>query len=510
MPYAKTKIPTIPEILEDERYRDLAQLLKGLHENWQPTPKQAEVGRKIFAEGKRRVFIEAGRKWGKSEFAAYLCWRLGNTIQKGQIYYFGAYAKAVREIIWASNRLQGLGPQKYIKQIHKNDMRLTFTTDTFVKCDGADEFKVSKGFTPDVVILDEFADYSPEFWQAMSPNFIPKDTIVIIISSPPWVLENSPGDPVLFVKLADAWKKTEAKAKAEGKFDKRCYVHGTIYDNIHLSPEAIEDEKQELYSLGMEEVWQREYLAKRVLGGGKRIIATFNRTNVIPHAEMLRKIEEQRDELDFIASADPSHSAFGHLLVAVNPYTKWVGFIDEILEIEESESTEHALWPRISAQITEVLGEAGVGRFFYVCDEAAKWWIVGCYSDPEIGVNYDPTEKATNDNMYGLSLLRTGFLWRKMEVSDRCKHLIFQLENYRKTRNGQIPKKDDDLIDAGRYALHKAGYILTPEDRPQSYRPHIRETMIAQRRSPENDIEETMGALFYDPSSVFDRDEDTL
>ncbi len=488
----KTKFPTASRILSDPQFRDLAELYGALNEGWTPHEGQIEVGEAIFSDGARRIFIENGRKWGKSEFAVDLCWRLGNAIQGGQIYYYGAYAKAVREFIWASQRLQKHGPESYVSDIHKTEMRITFTSGTFVKCDGADEFKISKGFNPDVVILDEFADYDEDFWVAMSPNFASKDTIVIIISSPPWLLESEPGKPVIFCRIADLWAKYQKDAEKKGLNSKYRYYNQPTTKNPHISREWLAEEKQALIDLDLEDVWMREYEAKRVVGGGKRIVGTyFAAQHMKPHDILMQKLDRDKTILVWASIVDPSNSAFGYLCMAVNPYTKEVYFLDEILEKSEDETTEQAISPRIKAIEDELFSDeenSDTERFERVCDEAAKWFIVGCANDPQIGVHWHPTEKHLHTKEFGISLLRTLFRYNKGYVSDRCKWLSWQLENYRKDKKGAIPKLNDDLIDAARYGLHKLGWYLSPDDIPRTSTPHPKIVHLALRRGPEEDL----------------------
>lgn len=391
---------------------------------------------------------------GKTEFCADLCWRLGNMIQGGQIYYFGAYQKSVREFLWAPGRLQNHGPREYIKEIHKTEMRQTFISETFVKLDGADEFRLSKGFNPDVVILDEFADYPEDFWPAMSPNFASKDAIVVIISSPPWVLENAPGEPVLFVRIADLWKQYMEEAVRQKKRTKYIYLNfPSSVNEKNLPPGFLAQEKAELTAMGLEDIWLREYEAKRVTGGGKRIIGTYAKEkHMVPHDWLIaNKIERNRDVLQWCTGVDPSQSAFGVLHVAVNPYSKEVYFLDEILEKQDTETTEHLLWPRIKAKEDELYPEEGTEvdseRWDRVCDEAAKWWIIGCANDPEINANFSPTEKATHSIEFGLSLLRSIFRYDKAYLSDRCQWFGYYLENWRRDKRGNIPDTGKDLID---------------------------------------------------------------
>lgn len=485
---------TASHILQDEGFRDTAALFHALNSNWKPHKGQIEVGESVMLGGARRVFVECGRKWGKSEWAVDMVWRLGNMIQGGQIYYYGAYAKAVREFIWASQRLQSHGPQEYIQDIHKTEMRVTFTSGTFVKCDGADEFKVSKGFNPDVVILDEFADYPEDFWVAMGPNFASKDCIVIIITSPPWILESEPGVPALCCRIADLWAKYEREAKAKGKNSKYKYINQPTHMNDRLPAGFLEQEEKDLRELGMEDVWEREYMARRVVSGGKRIIPTFIKAqHVRPHQELMDKIERDRSILQWVDIADPSQSAFGVALMAINPYSKEVFWLGEILEKEDSETMEQTLWPRMKALEDELFPPElsdDTDRFLRVSDEAAQWWIVGCANDPEIGVHFMPTEKHLNSKEFGLSLIRSIFKTNRGYVSDNCPWTAWQFENYRRDKNGMIPKRDDDLIDCSRYGLHAVGYFLSPEDLKKPVKVHPREFQRKQHISMDEDMRE--------------------
>lgn len=483
-------IPTFSEVLTDPRYADFARLLIDLNKKWKPNPGQMMAGNAVFNDNARRVFIECGRKFGKTDWAIDTCWRLGNMIRNGQGYYFAAFQKAVREIIWAPRRLQDWGPQDRILAINSTEMRVTFKTGTFVKADGADEFRFSKGFNPDFVVLDEFADYSQAFWQAMSPNFAAKDCIVIIISSPPWLLEDEEGNPVLFVMLADMWARYQREAERLGQKSKYFYLNlPTRYNEANLPPGFLEQEKKDLTEMGQLWLYEREYEAKRVVGGGERIIPTFTRDCVLPHEELMKRVQGREMSLDWCDAVDPSHTLFGCLLMATDPITKEVFFLDELVEKHDMDVLEKDLWPRIQALEDEVFPTSispNKDRFIRVCDEAAKWWIVGCSADKDIDVHFQPTEKATNDIMFGCSILRFIFKYGKGFVSDRCKTFIWQMENWRRTSLGKIPDKKKDLIDCARYGLHALAYVGSEDELKEISKDHPR----AQRRDRAQSVEE--------------------
>jgi hypothetical protein len=480
----ENKIHSMPDyrsVLTDPRFAHLAKLFRALNDKWQPNPGQLEAGTALYVEGIRRLGIECGRKFGKSDWCTDTCWRLGNMIQNGQGYYFGAVAKGAREFIWSNERLQNWGPREFVSDINKTDMRLTFTSGTFVKVDGADEFRGSKGFNPDFMILDEAADYPDGFWHAMRPNFASKDCIVVVVSSPPWILEEAPGKPVYFCRMMDLWKKYMQEAKAKGARPKHFYCNYPSHVNAkNLPPGFLEQEEKELRDMGCDDIWEREYLARRVTAGGRRIVGSFKPDrHVYSHDELIKEhIERNRNTLTWITAVDPSQTLFGTLIMAVNPYTKEVFFLDEIAEQDENETTEAQLWPRIAEKEQDIIGEdtgeEDSERFLRVCDEAAKWWIVGCANDPGIGIAFNPTEKALNSIEYGVSLLRELFKHNLGYVSDRCSMFIYQLTNWRRDARGLIPEKGKDLIDCGRYGLHEAGYYLTRDEIPEIKKAHPR------------------------------------
>ena len=498
----------VSQLLTDDRLQAYARLISELNANFKPNPGQIEAGEWLFSKGARRIFIECGRKWGKTSWCVDTCWRLGNMIQNGQGYYFGALAKSVREFLWAPGRLQAHGPREYIAEIHKTEMRQTFTSGTFVKLDGADEFRASKGFNPDFCVLDEYADYPEEFWHAMSPNFASKDCIVIIISSPPWLLETEPGKPVQFVRLADVWQGYMDEAMRKGKQSRYVYMNQPSHVNECNLPKGwLAEEEKELAALGMKDVWEREYLAKRVVGGGRRLIGTFDREkHVFTYEEIQKKIERDKTVMEWVTSVDPSQSAFGALVMALNPYTKEVYFMDEVLEHDENATTEHALWPRLQAMEEEAFFEASSTQedsFTRVCDEAAKWWIVGCANDRDIGVSFLSTEKFSNSIESGVSTLRTLFSTNRGYVSERCKNLIWQMENWRRDQRGVVPKANKDLIDCARYGMHVVNFALSKEDRPLWKTPHPRQLQHENYISLEKELSEVANVLFKDSLEVY-------
>ena len=76
-------------------YRHKLKLLSG----WKAHDGQRKVLRSIFNDGVRRVFIQAGRKWGKTETIMYIAWRYAMLYPYAACYIIGPTRKQQSEII---------------------------------------------------------------------------------------------------------------------------------------------------------------------------------------------------------------------------------------------------------------------------------------------------------------------------------------------------------------------------------------------------------------------------
>lgn len=453
-------IPDTHSLITDPRWRKAGYLFHCLNNRkdpntgkiWKPNDMQRQVGEYFFVHGKRRGMAVCGRKSGKSEISVDLMWRFGNLINKGQIYYFAKEQTAAREIIWESNRLKDWGPQDYVADANENEMRVTFTSGTFAKCDGADRFASKKGFNPDVVILDEAADYPDAFWHTMLPNFAAKDCIVLIITSPPWEQELEPGKPTLFMRMVELYKK-------EPRY---FYINVTSFVNEMNLPEGfLQQEEKDLTEMGQKDIWEREYLAKFIITGGASIIPTFDKTrHVVPHEQVLARIKDREKDFEFVTSLDPG-SVYGAVFQALNLYTKEAYWLDELYVREQADQMVEIFWPDVLKKQQELFPNQ---EWLTVYDEAAKWFYIEATNRFE--AELVPTEKARNDKMDGISLLRTIFAYGKGLMSDRCKWTAWEFENYRRDDKGNIPKKNDHNIDNSRYNLHAVNYHIGREDKP--------------------------------------------
>lgn len=449
----------------------LANIVDGLS-HWIPHPGQINIIQSVFKDGKKLVVVECGRGFGKTDVALYILWRQAQMFADQQIYYYGPAQTQVREIAWASKRLQDFGPREWLKPgdqgVNNAEMRLKFRNGSFIKADGADNVERIRGPKPHMIVMEEAALFRKEFWPIMQPNLVATDGIVVAITSPPEQLfdDIEPNKPHHFIRLADQSEKSPRGA----------YFHGTSYDNPKNPPEALNEIRDELIANGEQHIWEREYLARRIQGGAASLFPMFDRLKHVKTVEWINEHKKRdRHKLRYYCLADPgSSTVFGMLFVAVNVYKPQLYIMDEIYETDISETAVSKIWPRAEKVIDSIYNNFSAWDFIY--DEAATdFWVE--MNDQFPYVPFRPTHKATDvkntkkegESKPGISLIRTQLQLGQVVISEKCRNLIWELENYKRNKKGQIPKKNDHLIDDWRYLNADLGFTCTPTKIPSQY-----------------------------------------
>lgn len=355
-------------------------------------------------------------------------------------YYFAPYMKQAREIVWASYMLQNFGPRSWIFSENNTEMRIPFKNGSFIKADGSDNVNAYRGVKPNgLIIFDEFKDFRPEFYDAFDPNRAAYNAPLIIIGTPP-------DRQCQFSEVRDAFKKNPKKA----------YFHAPTHENPHISKDWLEAKRIELIERGEEDAWQREYLALQVTSGATKIFPMIKKELVTPHDEIMRLISRDLKRMEFILFCDPAAaSTFAVLFCAYNPYTKMIYLLDELYEQNQAQMTVAQIGKRI-IQKRDELNSRTQWRQGY--DEAATWFqneMLDHFSE-----HMEPSQKAANDKESGLTLIKDAILQGKVLISERCVKTFWEMDNYYKDRNGNIPKKDDHNIDNFRYILAALYYSL--------------------------------------------------
>jgi len=440
-----------------------AEILQDLNTVFVPHDGQKPIGKALFYEGKRRVFLECGRKFGKTEMMLYFLYRMMLTIKGAACYYFAPFQKEAREIIWASRRIQTFMPKalrnKYGITHNDTETRVRCAySGGFIKLDGSDNFASHAGTNPHAVGYDEFKDFKREFYGVMDPNLATFDAPLLIIGTPPETESNQ------FCEVA-----ADIQIDPTG-----AYFNMPSWANPHVPRKFLKRKKAELFRAGREDEWYREYEAKRVKGGAKAIYPMFSRPkHIMQHADIIREIAKDKKRMIWQAIADPSGaSVFGVLFRAIHPYTKVIYRLDEIYEKRPSHMTSRRIWDQVRAKIMDLYPEIEEWELIY--DEAATWFsneMAEIFEEEGVNNAFYPSEKhiRRSNKEYGINLIREQMLTDRYFMSDRCTSLASEIENYVKDDKGRIPKENDHLLDCDRYGDQVQGHSLNrvayPEDK---------------------------------------------
>ena len=429
-----------------EDLKNVAYAHEVLKERWQPHPGQIKVIAPLLTGQTTEVFAQCGRNWGKTESVVYLMWRWALSFPGTENYYFSPYMKQSREILWASRRIQDLGPPEEIQGDPNNtEMRITLKNGSFIKLDGSDNVNSYRGVKPKgLTVFDEFKDFRPEFYEAYDPNRAAYESPLLIIGTPP-------DHECQFIKVAANYRSDP---------NKRFFTAPTS-ENPHISRSWLQAKKTELYERGEGDVWEREYEAKFVRGGEGKIFPMLKESHKMPHSKVLDLIERDKRKLQWYVWADPAAaSVFAVLFAALNPYTKTWYFLDEIYETSQAEMTVMQIGRRIITMRDSLMKHPKV-EWRQGYDEAETWFANEMFSHFE--EHFEPTHKMRSDKVKGLTLIKDILLQDKIVISDRCQKLWWELDGMRKDKSGNIPKENDHLVDNVRYILEAARYTLSEE-----------------------------------------------
>ena len=391
------------------------------------------------------TFVQCGRKWGKTETAAFIIYLHSCLVRNPHVYYIAPFYKQAKEILWAPKRIQNFAPDLREGRPNEAEMRIPLINNGFVKLDGADNIDSARGFTPSLVIYDEYKDFKPGFHVAMEPNFAARNAWHVVLGTPPE-------------------QETEYFALAQIAKDHGSHFERPTSDNPHIDPEWLKTKKTELFQRGEQDVWYREYEGKFVRGGKNSIFPMFNEQSIKSDDEIFDEIEPIRNKLEWYTIADPGTvSVFGVLFMAINRYTKDIYILDEIYEEEVAKTSVDNIYPKIA----EIEDDIGAKEPFAIADNAAQWFILE--ASQRYGRHFAATHKHYNKKDAGLSLIKDIILAGRLKVSAQCKNFIWEMQNYVRDHLGRIPKENDHLIDCFRYGLGTANYVLN-EDKERTKR----------------------------------------
>lgn len=459
--------------------------------------KQIECLKSLYVDKKALVFVPCGRKFGKSELAAYVLWRQALTVPNSACYFVVPEASHGRKFMWDNRRLQnflGKDSNKYIKGNPNNlEMRINFKNGSLIQIIGSENWAAANGLTPHLVVYDEYKVFNSQFHIEMDPNRAAKAAPLVIIGTMPKVGDRNKEQYESLLEYAT--NNTQRAAV-------HCY---TTFDNpinnIPSIKESIEEQIRILRARGDEDVVQREYYSKIVPGGSRAIFPMLDKHVHQKEAHAVwSEIKNDLGKLEWYAISDPgTTTCFAVLIAAINPYTKKVYILDEIYEKDQQLTSVGTIYPNIQNLMYKYNPRGNVhDDWTKVADEAAAWFMNEVMN--QYGVYFIPTSKLQNKKEDGLSLIKDQLIHNLVVISDKCTFLWKEMQEYAKNDRGEIPKRNDHLVDCFRYLNAAANYTLTEviEGARQQLDPYIARRFRGLEHFKDNDEDDWTANIFVD------------
>jgi predicted phage terminase large subunit-like protein len=227
----------------------------------------------VWTDGKRFQVIAAGRRCGKSRYAA---WRMIVTAldgKPGQVWYIGITQGNAREIMWTL--LHDLA-RPVIKSSHVNNLQITLVNGAVISLKGADRPDTLRGSSLKLAVLDEAAFMKPSVWEEIiRPALADQKGRAIFIGTPDG--RNWFYDTYIYADQGDDpdW----------------VAYHFTSYDNEVLDKNEIEAAKRSMSTMA----FTQEFMA------------SFNaRESELFKEEWLKFDDEEPDDGDYYIAIDPA------------------------------------------------------------------------------------------------------------------------------------------------------------------------------------------------------------
>lgn len=457
---------------------------RNLRFGWQPHAGQVKAGMALFRDKKHRIFLQCGRKWGKTEFVLYTLTRWAALNPDSTCSYFAPTRKDAKSIVW--DRLKRFIPKEFLldgnpeRAFKEQELVVRLWNGSKITVDGTDNENSGRGIEPHVVVYDEYKDFKKGFHESMEPNLEVYDAPIIFIGTPP-DHENQ------FTEMAET-----VKADPDGFYLELPSREGPVYGS-ERGMRKLEKIKQECAMRGDLAYFIREYEGRFVLGGAGAVFPMWDRKHhVRPDEDIREELRKDMGKLQWLSFNDPgSTSVFANLTVAFNPFSKRLYLLGELYESDPMETTTRRIWPRIEALALKWYPNSNFlsddWRRGY--DEAAVWFALEVADG--FGAGLEPTNKKLAEKENGLSLIKDQLLEYKLIVAESCEKFIWEVERYVKDKNGKISTKHDHLIDCLRYINYAIGYRFDPEDAaPDRFK---EAGFRAVRLADEFDVEEMFG-----------------
>lgn len=478
-----------------------------IHQVWSPHEGQYDIVSAFLIDWVDGVFLQCGRKLGKTELAVYLLIMFALLFENAECYFVADEKDHARKILWNNGRLprfftsfrqqknetyeqfkerRRIGQilqDKWIVGVNNVDMTVTLFNGSMIMVEGAKNFSKADGLSPAFAVYDEFKHHDERFDIAMRPNLRTFNGRILIMGTPPDNEEN------YYCKIADEFK----HKKNHLFFNKPSYMNPHVYDGPN--DEGLAEEEKEYRRRGEWHIFAREYLAQIVPDQNSMIFPMLDaKKHIGDYDEMVSIVKRRHKDWDLFISFDPAASSvFGVLLVAINRHDKRLWLLDEIYEDKTSETRAKAIFIRAREKWREIC--AYDADWYKIYDYAEKWFQVEIAGEFDEAIN--PCEKDMKNKEAKLSVVKDAMLYNRFKASTRCEKSFWELQLYKKDEKGMIPKKNDHNIDNLRYILNAAYYTSVPNEMLEES-DDIRAFTHSNDMALDNNAEHILGGMDYD------------
>jgi len=222
--------------------------------------------RTITEDTTRFRVVVAGRRFGKTHLAIReLCYHARDPYK--DVWYVAPSYKMARQIVWRKlkKKLQDLN---WIAKTNETELTIILVNGSSIALKGADNYDSLRGVGLDFIVLDEFADISPDAWyETLRPTLSDKQGRALFIGTP---------------KGIGNWS-YELYQNSLDSQDWQSFSYTTV-DGGNVTAEEIESAKRDLD----ERTFRQEYLATFETYSG-RIYYSFDRAQNVVTGELSAK-----------------------------------------------------------------------------------------------------------------------------------------------------------------------------------------------------------------------------
>jgi len=198
----------------------------------------------VWNDPTRFKVIAAGRRCGKSRYAAYRLLVEALQADKGHVFYVAQTQGQARDVMW-SVLIEVGGP--VIKSTHINNLQITLINGATISLKGSDRPDTMRGVSLKFVVLDEYAGMRPSVWEeVLRPALADQKGDAVFIGTPTG--RNHFWDLFQYASLSEDpdWKAW----------------HLTSYDNPILDPKEIQAAQKSMSSFAFRQEFMAQFEAK--------------------------------------------------------------------------------------------------------------------------------------------------------------------------------------------------------------------------------------------------------